>query len=262
MDKSKYKGAVFFDIDGTLMDIDMGIKEPPKSVYKAVDRLKKNGYLTGIATGRGINYLPDVVYDFNFDTVITCNGAEVYYGEIKIVDDVIPNDVLCRAVRYLDDKECLYFIAEGGKSFFNGKENKRFYWIDKEIYPLSECDHKITEMRANKIYSSYTKEIAKEFSDIFADSLTTLVHRRNMESTAFGITKASGIMKAIKYFNISIQNTYAFGNDTNDIEMIREIGHGIAMGESVPELFKTAEYVTDKIEDDGIYNALKHYKLI
>ena len=48
----------------------------------------------------------------------------------------------------------------------------------------------------------------------------------------------------------------------NDISMFKAAGHGIAMGNACDELKEIAEYVTDSVNDDGIYHAFKHYHLI
>ena len=54
----------------------------------------------------------------------------------------------------------------------------------------------------------------------------------------------------------------AFGDSSNDIAMIKKAGIGIAMGNAIPELKQQADYVTTSILDQGISNALKHFKLI
>ena len=40
--------------------------------------------------------------------------------------------------------------------------------------------------------------------------------------------------------------------------MFKAAGHGIAMGNACDELKEIAEYVTDSVNDDGIYHAFKH----
>ena len=77
-----------------------------------------------------------------------------------------------------------------------------------------------------------------------------------------GFSKASGIEFLIKELNIPYENTYAIGDSTNDLSMLQYAKNSIAMGNSNPVLFDLVSYVTDDIEKDGIYNALKHYSLI
>jgi hydroxymethylpyrimidine pyrophosphatase-like HAD family hydrolase len=53
-----------------------------------------------------------------------------------------------------------------------------------------------------------------------------------------------------------------FGDADNDIRMIQKAGIGIAMGNATENLKKVADYVTSDLDHDGIFNALKHFKLI
>ena len=54
----------------------------------------------------------------------------------------------------------------------------------------------------------------------------------------------------------------AFGDGGNDISIIREAGIGVAMGNANRSLIDIADYVTDSVDDDGIYNALIHFGII
>ena len=74
--------------------------------------------------------------------------------------------------------------------------------------------------------------------------------------------KADAIEYIIEYLNIPIENTYAFGDGHNDIEMLKKVNVGIAMGNAVGELKEVANYITSNIFDDGIQKAMKTYKLI
>lgn len=75
-------------------------------------------------------------------------------------------------------------------------------------------------------------------------------------------SKGTGLLKASQYYHTSTDNCYAFGDSNNDTEMIKAAGHGIAMGNACDELKSIADYVTTDVDEDGIMNALKHFKLI
>ena len=48
----------------------------------------------------------------------------------------------------------------------------------------------------------------------------------------------------------------------NDYEIVEQAGTGIAMGNALPELKKVADYVTSSVDQDGIWNACKHFGLV
>lgn len=74
-----------------------------------------------------------------------------------------------------------------------------------------------------------------------------------------GSGKVLGIKKYIKMMNILKEETMAFGDGENDLEMLEFVEYGVALGNGVDELKKIANYVTDDIDDDGVYNAIQHY---
>ena len=54
----------------------------------------------------------------------------------------------------------------------------------------------------------------------------------------------------------------AFGDGENDIEMLRFVGVGVAMGNGGDAVKAAADYVTDAVDEDGIAKALRHFGLI
>ena len=75
-------------------------------------------------------------------------------------------------------------------------------------------------------------------------------------------TKATGIIHLINYLGIDISDTIAFGDGHNDSEMIELCNVGVAMGNAIDKVKKVSNYVTDDIDNDGIYKAMKYLKLI
>lgn len=73
--------------------------------------------------------------------------------------------------------------------------------------------------------------------------------------------KAAGILEALSYLNIPIEQTYAFGDGTNDIEMLETIGCGIAMGNASDEVKKYANVITGTITNDWVSIGIEKYIL-
>ena len=48
----------------------------------------------------------------------------------------------------------------------------------------------------------------------------------------------------------------------NDYEMLQEAGLGIAMGNATDNLKTVADYVTDNIDEDGVWKACRYFHLI
>ena len=92
---------------------------------------------------------------------------------------------------------------------------------------------------------------------------TYLIHNSAVvEMVPKGHTKASGIGKMCEALGIDRADTFAVGDSVNDLAMLEYAGVGIAMGNGSTEAKAAADYVTADLQDDGIYRAMLHFKLI
>ena len=54
----------------------------------------------------------------------------------------------------------------------------------------------------------------------------------------------------------------AFGDGGNDLEMLRHAAIGIAMGNADDDVKQAADYVTNDVDDEGVFKALQHFGLV
>ena len=82
------------------------------------------------------------------------------------------------------------------------------------------------------------KELGTEFDMI--------VHEPDgiLEIGQAGHSKASGIERLCASLGIAKEDTYAFGDSANDVEMLEFVAHGIAMGNGTDVAKNAAEFVT------------------
>lgn len=74
--------------------------------------------------------------------------------------------------------------------------------------------------------------------------------------------KQNGIHEVLKYYSIDQSETMSFGDGKNDIDMFDYTEISVAMGNAEDDVKQAADYVTDDIDEDGLYNALKHFEII
>ena len=74
------------------------------------------------------------------------------------------------------------------------------------------------------------------------------------------VNKGLTVKVMLEKYNISPQNTMAFGDQWNDLEMLKFVKYGYLMGNATEELKK--EFSSDRItlsnDEDGIYEVLKN----
>lgn len=79
---------------------------------------------------------------------------------------------------------------------------------------------------------------------------------------ASGVDKGVGIDQFCNYHGFSLEETMAFGDGGNDLEMLRHAAIGIAMGNADDDVKQAADYVTNDVDDEGVFKALQHFGLV
>ena len=107
------------------------------------------------------------------------------------------------------------------------------------------------------------KDDIEAFKDAFKDDLEYIQRAEDfIEVVPKSCSKATGIQTFIDLIGASIDDCISIGDSTNDLPMLTYTKESVAMGNSNPVLFDYVTYITTDIEDDGIYNALKHFNVI
>lgn len=75
-------------------------------------------------------------------------------------------------------------------------------------------------------------------------------------------SKVKGIERVGQRYGFDLSEVIAFGDSDNDIEMLSQVGIGVAMGNASQQVKENARYTTADNNDDGISKALAHYGLI
>ena len=103
----------------------------------------------------------------------------------------------------------------------------------------------------------------EEFFEAIAEDLVPIDRTRGVyECIQKGYSKATAIEFMRKYLNLDLEQIYVFGDSSNDLSMFEYAKHGIVMGEHDPVLEPYAEYITDTVEQDGIWKAMEYLGLI
>ena len=139
------------------------------------------------------------------------------------------------------------------------KEAKKEADCKTTLYPLNEA------VDVPK-WTYHHMELAKkpEIEEILGHKYKGTYHEpvNSVEFVPLGVNKAKGIEVILEHTGISREDSYAFGDSANDIDMIKYVKYGVAMGNSVPELLETAPYQTARVDEDGIEKGLKKFGLI
>ena len=258
--------AAFFDIDGTL--VSFNTHKVSDSSKEAIRLLKEKGIKVFIATGRikkHINNIDNLV----FDGYITANGFDCYIGDKSIYRHSIAKEEIYSLIDYLKNKELFPCSIMMNSGIFINYVTKEVEEVSKSInLPIPAIDNYYEFLEKNiddilqiNLFVDENKE--KELMNkIFKNCESSRWHPAFTDVNTKGGGKHIGIDKIIEYYGIKLEETIAFGDGGNDITMIEHAAIGVAMGNANEGVKKIADYITDDVDNDGIFNALKHFNII
>lgn len=253
----------FFDIDGTLLP--SGAEKLPDSTLDALAALRRRGIKTFIASGRPPIHLPllHALDGILFDGYVTMNGQYCYLADgTMLYDHPIDPSVLRMLLPYIEREKLSTGFIEKDCSTFNLINDLSAEFCEKMQQPAGDVAARIEAAPIYQLSAFLPADkqegflrhcpgcVAVRWNDAFVDVLPE------------GGGKTEGIARVLKALGLSREQSIAFGDGGNDVEMLQYAGIGVAMGNACPEAKAAADYVTDDILADGLANGLRHFGLI
>ena len=256
--------AAFFDVDGTLLSHRTGTV--PSSAKEALRRLRGAGVRLFLSTGRHLLEMQELDYvsEFPWDGYITMNGQFCYDADGVYFRQPIDREDVEGLIRLSAEMDipCM-FVEED--DIYIGHYNDTVRSVLREIHtPLP---------RLEDLRRGLEKDVYLAVIYCTEEKRRQLVHRlksvraMSWHPLAFDVihregSKARGIRLTCERYGIPLEETMAFGDGENDLEMLREVGVGVAMGNASPEVKAACRYVTADIDEDGILKALERFGVI
>lgn len=255
--------AVFFDIDATMYY--HKIHDILPSTRDALSALHEKGIKVGVATSRcryELKNTPSFFRSFPFAGIVSDGGALAMEGNRVIsasyVDKAIVKKVLAFADKY--HKTVRYSTIEG--DYFSGSPVQR----DKDIFFQIYLNTPMIKPYENDdvlnilLYAKQGQELT-ELKEIL-NGISCVDHGPVLEINAGQIDKSDGIAALAAHWGLAMDEIMSFGDGANDVQLVQNCGIGVAMGNGCAQVKDAADFVTRRIEDDGVAYALHHYGII
>lgn len=252
------------DIDGTLLDHKGEITPRTREVLQEI---RLQGTSIVLATGRRFSSTLPVVEELQIDTpVITHNGALIFepnsrniiYDQAMKMADVLP--FISLDMEELDfylhcaDNILFYYQPRHSWGIRYLKRNGPYVENIKEDGFDGRPVHRLVICGRDGQVSSFQEKVFEVKGEIRQIYLKSKVDEgiTLLEILHSNASKGTALQHLAGKWQIPPQNVLAVGDETNDMEMIKWAGMGVAMGNAVPELKETADRVCRDNTQEGL----------
>lgn len=275
---------VFLDVDGTLINYHA---ELPESAARAVEEARANGHRVYICTGCSKAEI-EQRHLCELDGMIGGNGAYVEDHGHVVMHQGLSKEETKHIVDWCCERHLGFYLEANSGMYCNddmlvqgpavmtryalGKgadltdaQKGADSFVNSFIHLPQEQLYRDDINKVSFILSSYQDHLdsKKEFPELEANTWGG-----KGEEALFGdlgpkgITKKHAIDVLLKYLHADQKDTISFGDARIDLSMFELCAYNVAMGNGGDEIKAAADYVTDDVDNDGLYKAFVHIGLI
>ena len=251
----------FFDVDGTLLKL--GSKVPSFQTVQTLQQLQAKGILLCMATGRGYLSVPHFE-GVDFDLWLTFNGSYVRSKDAVISKNPLDADDKRRILHNLKQMHRAAAISNEHFIVTNGTDPdlEQYFSFGNEKLVISEHFDKLCEEDIYQIMcGGYENEYDALMKNVEGAQITAWWNRA-VDIIPAGGGKGNGIHKVLEYYHFSPSEAIAFGDGTNDIEMLEAVGTGVAMGNATDNVKAIADDICLSVAEDGVYHYCLDHNLL
>ncbi len=259
---------VFSDIDGTLLNHDRELSAATISTIKQLkDQLpfvlisaRMPAAMRHLQADLAIENQPIICYNGG---LILIDGKAVSSTEIPLntLENLCDfnNSMNCHLSLYHSDE---WYVPQDDQWAAREENNTK---VKPELKSNREVisEWKQENKGAHKIMAMGDEAHIDAIKDHLMNEFPNQLHLYRSKSTYLEISnKEISKLTAIKFlldnhFKIKAEDTIAFGDNYNDVEMIKGVGMGVAVGNARKEVLEVANIVTQSGKEDGVANSLK-----
>jgi Cof subfamily protein (haloacid dehalogenase superfamily) len=243
------------DLDGTLLQ--NGAHDVNPIVFDQIRILKEHGILFAAASGRQYLNLRRLFTPIQNDIAyIAENGSLCIYNEETISKGIIEQDLAYRILDEVAKYPQYNCIISGERVCYSTSKNPKFYdhmvnviknnmkFIDdpkteipEPILKIAVCDY------------SGTDECEKHLKEMFSSDIKVVTSGNLwVDFICPTANKGSALKNLLDHLHIDAKDCVVFGDQYNDVEMLKTAGTSYAMANAAPGIDKYATHVTDSVE--------------
>lgn len=236
-----------FDLDQTLLRSDKTMSDYSISVLR---RCRERGIHIVFATARPYRTIQSFISLAAPDAVVYHNGAVVHIGSKRIENSIDITDtrriltslhmLLPKARLSVEINDTLYANYDVTLHW----DNTSAVWTDFSDLPEHDADKIIVGISSVREIETAATVLPDSVYMEMSDDRLGLIMNKNA-------SKFRGVSYVAEAFGLEPEKVAAFGDDYNDIVMLRGFGIGVAVANAIDEVKTVADYITRSNDEDG-----------
>ncbi|MCL2773112.1 MAG: Cof-type HAD-IIB family hydrolase [Oscillospiraceae bacterium] len=238
------------DLDNTLLRTDKTISDYTAGI---LNKCRQNGIKVVFATARPIRvaqynkFTPDAVIADN-GAIIECDGKII--NRINICNDIV-NEFITKVI---SSGKVGYLTVELGEYLLSNYKGNELMadlntWNIKNTDFSDKIDFPATKISVECKDKFWLNDLINNYPELH-------LYTNNKENWCQVMHVLSTKYNAIKLladrYDYDINEVAAFGDDFNDVEMLKQCGIGVAVANAIDEVKVAADYIYGSNDDDGV----------
>ena len=251
------KFAVFIDVDNTLTD-ENGTN--PKNA-EIIKKARSLGHYVFVNTGRARSWIsPELLRNIAFDGIISGMGSRIEVGEKVIFEKTINHSFVYECAKHLWNTKNCFFISGVEKGFILNPIPYFKDWHFANIESPEDFNGKYKDEKIQKL-EMFGKNITEDDKIFFEKELDVYDHGGYIECASRGCTKSGAVKTILNYLGIKKENSIAIGDSVNDMDMLKNAGIAVAVGNAIDKVKEIADFVSTPCSDGGVGYAIEELLL-
>lgn len=257
------------DLDGTLLP--EGTPDIDPKIYEVIRRLQDAGVTFVAASGRNYESVMSIFGSMEKElTVISDNGGYLARGGVEMECYSFPRDLLEEVVTLVRSIPDVWIMASAARGTYTDMNEPKFVrWI-REGYKMDMqvVDDLLSVSEPLIKVAIYTcvkdaAEVAEPLRQQLGDRVSIAVAgERWVDIMMPGISKGRALAKLQQSLGITREETAVFGDNGNDIPMLRQAAESYAVANARDEVKKAAKYVLGDVSQGAVLAQLEQMLLL
>ena len=254
------------DIDGTIMNYDGSTTPEMKDL---INQINSSNVKFVLATGRMFDGAYHEAKKFNIKTPVICyQGAVVRTKEEVLWQSLVENSIVKEVLQYFKDKNIhthlynndILYVDDDNKRIMDAYCNNRGtkYTVVDSLSDiiLSNVPKVLAVIENPELMEKIKSELTEKYKNVLKIVQSAPMY---LEVNNINATKGNALNFLKQYWNIKTEEILASGDQDNDIDLLKNAGIKVSVGNYSKLLAEIADYNCKNVNSNELVEIVKRY---